>query len=315
MITKRPARKRRAPRAMPAAPRGSWPMLSTRRVLVATDGSDAARAALQFARSMEERGAWSPEVLTVLEPVPVSVAEVAFAAPSLEYQNLVTESALKRIMRQLRRYGSGEWKLDTRFGSPASSILDAATEHDAEMIVLGLGRHGRLARLFGAETAARVARRSSTVVLAVDPGAELFRTAVVAIDFGASSLRAAQEALHLLTPPARLHLVHVRWAFEGETMREPTWERTYAEGVAVEFDRLVTALGRHPGLRVTHEFRLGNVTASVLDVAKEAGADLIAAGSHNQNVVDRLLIGSTPSHLLRAAPCSVLIAPPREAAG
>ncbi|HET9454728.1 MAG TPA: universal stress protein, partial [Gemmatimonadaceae bacterium] len=203
MITKRPSRKRSAPRIVPATARGSWPMLSTRRVLVATDGSDAARAALQFARSMEERGAWSPEVLTVLEPVPVSVAEVAFAAPSPEYQNLVTESALKRIMGQMRRYGRGDWKLDTRFGSAASSILDAATEHDAEVIVLGLGRHGRLARLFGAETAARVARRSRAVVLAVTPGAERFRTAVVAIDFGSSSIRAAREALHLLTPPAR----------------------------------------------------------------------------------------------------------------
>ena len=47
----------------------------------------------------------------------------------------------------------------------------------------------------------------------------------------------------------------------------------------------------------------------VLAVEKMA-ADVIAAGSHSQHVVDRLIVGSLPAQWLRAAPHSVLIAAP-----
>lgn len=280
---------------------------------MATDGSEAAGAAIRFARSMEERGDWAPQALTVLEPLPVSMAEIAIVTPSDEYVQVVRDSAVERIKAQMKRHGGGAWGLGVEFGRVPPTIVEVARESRADILVLGLGHHGKLARLFGAETAARVARVAGIPVLAVSQRTRApLRSALVAIDFGESSIRAAREALHLLEPPARLHLLHVRWAFEGNTLRPAEWERTYADGVELGFARLIDALGRHPGVRITSELRLGNIVESMLAVAKRIDADLIAAGSHNQTVVDRLLIGSTPAHLLRAAPCSVLLAPPLE---
>lgn len=315
MTTKTRTRKpRTVARTTAGSRKVSLPAMGIRRVLVATDGSDAAQAALKLARWMEQTGRWSPEVMTVLEPVPVSMAEIAFAAPSPEYQQVVTDSLLNRIAKQIKKYGNESWKLGVQFGRVAPSIVEFARERDVSLIVLGLGKHGKLARMFGAETAGRVARLSSTPVLAVDAHARgAPRTALVAVDFGKSSVRAAAEALRLLERPARLHLLHVRWAFEGHTMRDAEWERTYADGVDVAFARLLDDLGPQPGVRITSEMRLGSVIETTLDVAKKIGADLLAAGSHNQNVVDRLLIGSTPAHLLRAAHCSVLVASPADA--
>jgi len=63
-------------------------------------------------------------------------------------------------------------------------------------------------------------------------------------------------------------------------------------------------------VRITSETRVGNVVEAILKAASRIDADVIAAGSHSQNVIDRMLIGSTPAQLLRAAKCSILIAPP-----
>jgi nucleotide-binding universal stress UspA family protein len=181
------------------------------------------------------------------------------------------------------------------------------------MIVLGLGRHGRLARWLGAETAARVARHSDVPVLAVDEKMrDLPRTALVAIDFGESSIRAAREAAALLPPGGQLLLLHVRWALDGMTDRNLEWDRTYELGVQRGFDRLVAELQRETDVAITTEVARGPVIESILTVAKRVSADVIALGSHSQNVVDRLAIGYTPGAILRAASCSVLVAPPSD---
>lgn len=283
-------------------------------VLVATDGSRAAAAAIRLATLMAERGTWAPEAMTVLEPIPVSVADMTLGVPSVEYSDAFTNSLVGAIQTHLRRYGGSAWKLAVEFGSAATSIVRRGKDAKAGLIVLGLGKHGKLTRLVGAETAARVVRHSDAPVLSVDSGVrELPRTAVVAIDFGDSSVRAAREALALLQAPGRLHLLHVRWAMNGKTLDDAGWERTYAMGVEQGFQRLARSLNAPPGIEITSELRLGGVTKSILEVAKKLGADLIAAGSHSQTVIDRLIIGSTPAQLLRAAKCSVLVAPPQPA--
>lgn len=303
---KAPARSRKQPRASIPVPQ-----VAARKVIVASDGSDAALAALKLCHRMEQLGAWKPEVVTVLEPLPVAMSEIALAPPPTQYQQVVSDSLLQRITRQVHRHGSKTWKVSVEFGRVAPSIVEAARTSRASLVVLGLGRHGKLAQLLGAETASRVARLSRAPVLAVAANARgAPRTCIVAMDFGDSSIAAAREALHLLERPARLHLLHVRFAFEGHTGRDAAWERTYADGVEIGFARVLDQLGSQPGVKITSEMKLGGVTETILAVAKKMDADLLAIGRHNHDLLDRVLIGSTPSHVLRAAECSVLVAPP-----
>lgn len=287
-----------------AAPRTARP------VLVATDGSKASQAAIKFARAMEETGAWKPEALTVVEHLPVAVADVALPIPVMMSDPIVVEGPITSVKRQLKRLGARDWPFRSELGPAVDNIIELAKLHGSELIVLGLGKHGRLARLFGAETAARVCRRSAVPVLAIDHHTKGRPTSiVVAMDFGSSSVRAAREALDLLDDGGRLHLVHVRWALDGKPLRDEAWERTYAMGVEQGFVRLLATL-RRTGVKVTSEMKLGGILESILTSIKEHKADVIAVGSHSQNVVDRLLLGSTPANLLRAAKCSVLVAPP-----
>lgn len=286
---------------------------SPRHVLVATDGGRHAAAAVRFAHLMADAGRWTPEVITVMEPMPAAASGFAVAPAGQGMQEALTEGVISRIRRQLHGEGADDWALDLEFGPPAPTIAHTADEHDVGLVVIGLGHHGKLARVTGAETAARLTRLSHMPVLAVDASAEqLPKTALVAMDFGDSAVAAAAEALDLLQPPARLHMLHVRWAVQGRTAGDLEWELTYATGVEQGFKRVRAELGDRSGVEITCEMRRGPIIETTMNVAREIGADLLAAGSHNQSMLDRLLIGSTPAELLRLANCSVLIAPPGE---
>lgn len=282
-----------------------------RPVLVATDGSRPASAAIGIARLMADRGAWAPEVITVCEPLPTSLGELTLPVLSGQQEVALTNSILVNVKRQLCRYGAASWKFAVQFGRAAPSIVRAATEDKAELIVLGLGQHGAIARLLGAETVTRVLRHTDIPVIAVHPSARrLPSVALVAVDFGDSSLRAAREALALLEPPGRLHLVHVKWGYNFTSLRDAEWERAYAFGVEEGFSRVRSEIGTRQGIEITTEFLHGAVVETILGTAKSIGAALVALGSQGQTVFDRLVIGSTPAQVLRAASCSVLIAPP-----
>lgn len=286
----------------------------TRRVLIATDGSDAATTALKIAQIMTERGEWDPQLITVAEPIPVSVGDMALPAPPMQEEIAMTDSLLAAIRQQLRRVGVGSWKFTVLYGRAAPLIVKTAREAKAELIVIGLGHHAAIARLFGAETAARVVRHTDIPVLAVHRSADgMPHLAVVAMDFGDSSVRAAHEAMRLLAPGGRLHLVHVKWGYNSTSLRDSEWERAYRYGVEHGFNRLRQELVERSDVTVTTDFVHGGVVKSILETARSLGADLVALGSHSQTVIDRLVIGSTPAEVLRESACSVLIAPPQDA--
>jgi nucleotide-binding universal stress UspA family protein len=314
MATRDRARRARTRKATPSKSKRSSAdadATRTRRVLVAIDGTDASAAAIRFAREMETTGLWKPEAITVVEHMPVAVADAMLPMAMPIDEPALMEGPIKAVQRQLQKHGADGWPFRSEMGPAAGGILEFAHVREVDLIVLGLGKHGKLARLFGAETAARVCRKTQVPVIAVDERAKgRPDSIVVAMDFGTSSVRAAHEALDLLAPGGKLHMVHVRWAIDGHTLGDPAWENTYALGVEQGFRQLLPQL-RRDGVSVTSEMMLGGILESLLKAIKQKKADVVALGSHSQNVIDRLVLGSTPAHILRAVECSVLIAPPR----
>lgn len=57
------------------------------------------------------------------------------------------------------------------------------------------------------------------------------------------------------------------------------------------------------------ESRGGHAAEVIADLARESGADLIVAGSHNKGALAGLFLGGFTSHLLTVAPCPVLVVP------
>ena len=62
-----------------------------------------------------------------------------------------------------------------------------------------------------------------------------------------------------------------------------------------------------PSVGCEYRVELGFARDRILDVARQEGADLIVIGSHGRRGITRLLLGSVAEHVMRHAPCPVLV--------
>jgi nucleotide-binding universal stress UspA family protein len=288
------------------------------RILVATDGSDAALGALRLASALAERQGGTVEVAVVVEPFPAirsPVGELVGMTPR-ELEVAAVQAAREVVGDQLAALRlDAAWPITAELGSPAPSIVRLAQATHASLIVLGLGRHALADRLFGSETALRVMRLAHVPVLAVPADArELPRSAVVAVDFSDFSCDAARTAAEILAPGGQLHLAHVfgRSSPEAPWVGGTEWTDAYHASVELQLAELAREFAGAADLRVETHFLAGEPAREVLRLAQQVGADLIAGGSHGTGFFGRILMGSVSTRLVRGATCAVLIVPPRE---
>jgi len=142
------------------------------RILVPTDFSASAEAALAWAIRLAELFGAQVTILYVLDPslgaiagLPAHYASMPAYGELLETVRRETKSEMEKIAK---RYPQS--KTVIREGSPRSVILDTATESGANLIVMGT--HGRtgLAHVFFGSIAEHVVRHSTIPVLTVREG-------------------------------------------------------------------------------------------------------------------------------------------------
>lgn len=73
--------------------------------------------------------------------------------------------------------------------------------------------------------------------------------------------------------------------------------------------------GRKDGVQVSFLIWEGNPGEAIVDVATSEEVDLVVVGSHGRGSVGRLFIGSVSEHVVRHAPCPVLVVRGRAVAG
>jgi nucleotide-binding universal stress UspA family protein len=140
------------------------------RVLCATDFSQSSIAAIQYAASLSREGAARLTVIHVVEVHPV-VYEPTMATP---FDDQLDWPARERaclahlhtaIPETVRR--ACELEAVVTSGKPYIEILKAATDREADLIVLGVHGHDVLDRLVFGSTTAQVVRRAVCPVLTV----------------------------------------------------------------------------------------------------------------------------------------------------
>lgn len=304
-------------------------------VLLASAGRGATNATYYLAGALAERFKVGVEVAGVLEPYPVLLFGEQPPIYPPDFETIQRDVIKRSIDRRLSAMGpkAEHWPVTVFYGDPARTIATIAREHDATMIVVGLGKHDRLSRLPGGERALHVLRSADRPVLAVAPDAvALPKTAVVGMDFSAASVRAARAALLTLAEDGRLVLVHIRPLIDllplyatKEHSRESyeslleRWRAKADEETADLFNRLREELKQYApkGVKIETQTRSGVVLEQLLAVAEETSANLVAVGTHGPGAIERFFIGSVATEVLRHAGRSVLVAPapdPAEAA-
>jgi nucleotide-binding universal stress UspA family protein len=280
-------------------------------LLVATDGSSAGEAAFVAATLIAAKLSSSVEVLVVVEPLPVLIPD-----PSLVTQPLVVSPALldatrEGVLSQMRKLASPtlKWHVTVEYGRPSSEIADEARERNAQLIVIGLVHHSVVDRILDGDTALEVVRHSHAPVLLASSGWKaLPKRAVFAIDFSPESTHAAREGLRLLGDGATVTVAHSRpmpTVYDEMGM----WEVEYEGAAKVEMKKFVEALNAGPTVRVENMILSGSPSAAILELAEKIDADLIVSGTHGAGFVERLVVGSVATRLIRHSTRSLLIVP------
>lgn len=149
----------------------------------------------------------------------------------------------------------------------------------------------------------------------------MFKKILVPLDGSAASQASLRPAIELARlSRGSLTLVHV---IEGFPMTAPpvdeaSWQliidalRNRGQAVLDE----AVAAARASGVDVSTsliEFPNLRVADAIVDLAREAGCDLIVIGTHGRRGVTRWVLGSDAERVLRGSPCPVLLVHPHAA--
>jgi len=281
------------------------------RVLVATAADPDSAGALHVAAELAQQRAATVMALGVAVPFPHKVTPLFTVKPPVSIDEESRLQLLSHIGRRLQGLpAAARWSKQAMIGWPADVINNVAASWKASLIVIGIGRHRRIDRLFGTETAIAVIKHARTPVLAVSTKArELPRRACAAVDFTEASLSSAILAASLLARDGTLTLVHTS-AFKGIKSIDGDLVDVYRAGVHAKFDEAIAEVRRRVQCHVDGVLLEGEPGQTILDYANRERCDLISLGGHEQGLLDRVLLGSVRTRVVRAAKCSVLIAPP-----
>jgi nucleotide-binding universal stress UspA family protein len=284
-------------------------------IIVACDGAAASSEALFNAGRLAAtafNGAL--EVMGVCEPMPGVVAGMDVLPVPAELDESRRASMLEDLRRSVSIAAAGDpsWPISVVIGSPPRTLATEAERRGASVIVMGIGRHNPLDRLFGTETTLATLRESHVPVLAVGPNFPSAPTqAVVGLDFSTASVQAAQMALRLLAPGGRLTLVHVRPRFEHPSADWQSWDADYGRTLPPLFEQIREKLDVHDDIVVETVTVRGDPAPALLSFAQQANADLIAVGTQRHSFFERLVVGSVATRVLRTSRCGVLAVPGR----
>jgi nucleotide-binding universal stress UspA family protein len=305
------------------------------KVLLATDGSDGARAAADFLRRLPLPRDTRVAILTVIDKEALRGKRKAELDPG-EREDLrgvketLRQEAREALGREQARLRAAGWKVScfTRTGHPAEVIVRAAAKRRADLVVVG--SHGRTAlkRFLLGSVSDRVRQYAPCSVLVVKPP-------VVAAPSGGGGepplAGIGTPPLHVLvayddSPPAREAV-----SLLASLPFEPTARVTvltvlplltlYRQDIKQRLSwawRARKAAARQALARVTEEVEWAtpqveavltegaDVSDRLLAAAAEREADLVVLGHKGRGAIEEFLLGSVTSRVAHHAPCSVL---------
>ncbi len=282
-------------------------------IIVACDGAPTSHEALfGAARCAADYLDGHIEVLGVCPPTPGVAAGMDVLPAPVELDELRRHGMLEDVRRAVSIAAAEHtsWPADVLVGTPSRVLAAEASRREATLLVMGIGRHNPLDRLFGAETTLATLRESTVPILAV--GADFPdrpRHAVVGMDFSAASVVAAQLALRLIGPTGELSLVHVRPRFEHPSADWQAWDVEYGRTLPPLFEQLRAHLNAASSVALETITVRGDAAPALLALAQQTNADLIAVGTQRHSLFERLMVGSVATRVLRTSQCAVLAVP------
>ncbi|MFC4544411.1 universal stress protein [Halosolutus amylolyticus] len=280
------------------------------RILVATDGSDAATVALDHALDVAADRDAIVHVLNVADTNRPSLARLGTDVVDVleqEGEEIVSAAADRADERGVT--------VSTHVvqGEPREAIVDAIAETEFDLVVMGAhGRRGLGEYVLGSVTD-YVVNRSPVPVLTVRAAEDATQPfpyedvvvptdgsvhASAAVDLGATVAARHDATLHLLSVVDELP--------ELPDDRMSQLSEQVTENLQEILDEDVDTV-RSAGVEdVTTAIASGSVPREVTSYVDEEGIDLVVMGTHGRTGIDRHLLGSFTERVIRTSPVPVL---------
>lgn len=210
----------------------------------------------------------------------------------------------------------------SRAGTPATVIIEAATELRADLLVMGphatRGTSERIAATLGGTIAERVlASRVCPVLIVREQPQGAYRRILVALDQSRAALQAIRTAEALLMSPEAdasvLHSVGAPHFDSVEYLAAPHGMSARAfEALRNRATISVRALLRQASADISRygiQIEDKSPARAILDAMDQQEPDLLVLGTSGRGPWGRALIGSVASEVMSHAWCDVLIVP------
>lgn len=292
------------------------------RILLATDGSEDAALARRAAVDISQRTGSELHLAHVWRATPAYAHPAIALATDSEYYE---QRAQELLMEQLDELAQREVEVSgahLRRGRPAEEIVALAEELDAGLLVLGSRGLGAVQRIVLGSVSEGVVSLSQRPTLVMRGGEASWppQSVVIGDDGSREASKAAEIAVTLASlSDAEAHLM--RASFPPPSYPTSEWSRQSdlreREALAREWElhrvenilrKRALGLKSEAGLRPKVQAVEGEAATAVLESAEEAGAStLIAIGRRGLGKVQRTVLGSVSTKILRASHVPILV--------
>jgi nucleotide-binding universal stress UspA family protein len=306
---------------------------SIARILVPLDGSDFAEQALPRAAALAAHHGAELLLAQALDLHSPRLGVDPLAVAQVESPGSLRE-AVEAYLRTQVRAASGMGAPSVRFqvldGPPVDAIAAAVDAEAVDLVVLTTHGRGALRRLLLGGVAHGLLHVLGVPLLLVRPGDEPpsatgFRNVLLPVDntgFSEKALATAgrlTEGMHPVMTVMSVVPAFPLTGFEGQVgvaagvYEGMTEQELRAREVYV--GQVASGLRTRGHQVVRGRVELGgSIAGTILEVAEELEADLIAMATHGRQGARGLMLGSVADQIIRGAGCAVLVQRPEAAA-
>ena len=297
-----------------------------RKILVATDFSSCAAAALEQAAALARL---SHAEITLAHAIPLTretmeefVANPWYAAANVdEIEQRLQHGADEHLQAAMAPFQGGDISLNckTLWGTPVLEILHLVQEEGFDLVVVGTRGHSPISRFLVGSTATKLVRKCPCPVLVAKPGSAGPLASILApVDLTETSQKSLRTAA-LLAEASRGEL-HALYVFDDDRdtklpplaldfdVDEGLRRRQLRRRALQQFEQFVGSL--ELPVQPTLHLERGVAWKRILACARRVDANLTVLGTVGRGGVSGLLMGNTAEKVLHSAARSLLAVKP-----